>query len=131
MVGCVGCVRHTAKETAKVPPALSARCPARVSACQLEGNRSSPEVLQKDPGGQGVGWGLPSGQKEPAGHLPPVAVAGQRQLSRSKGRAVHAADTQNRPEAGPVGRAEHWGRRAGRVLGVKGQAPPAGHCARG
>lgn len=24
--------------------------------------------------------GLPSGQKEPAGHLPPVAVAGHRQL---------------------------------------------------
>lgn len=44
------------------------------------GAQSLPGVAQKDPGGQGVGSGLPSGQKEPAGHLPPVAVAGHRQL---------------------------------------------------
>lgn len=84
MVGCVGCVRHTAKETAEVPPALSASCPARVSARRLEGTRSSPEVLQKDPGGQDVGWGLPLGQKEPAGHLPP----------RSRGWAEAAAQVE-------------------------------------
>lgn len=46
-----------------------------------EGLRSLPDVAQKEPGGQGVGSGLPLGQKEPAGHFPPVAVAGHRQLA--------------------------------------------------
>lgn len=41
---------------------------------------SLPAVAQKEPGGQGIGSGLPSGQKDPAGHIPPVAVAGHRQL---------------------------------------------------
>lgn len=41
---------------------------------------SLPEVAQKEPGGQGMGSELPSGQKDPAGHFPPVAVAGHRQL---------------------------------------------------
>lgn len=39
-----------------------------------------PEVAQKEPGGQGMGSGVPSGQKDPDGHFPPVAVAGHRQL---------------------------------------------------
>ena len=63
------------------------------------------------------------GQKEPAGRLPSVAVAGQRQLvlvqlSGSKGRAVHAADTQNQPEVGTSG--------AGSALGQEGRQGSGG-----
>lgn len=43
-----------------------------------ESLESLPEVAQKKPGGQSVGFGLPSRQEEPAGYFPLMAVAGHR-----------------------------------------------------